>query len=340
MTSQLKTAADFIKQNSLKTVDTVLLKKLISERGYKVVEYGKNNNEEQTQNLLNLMSVSDTQNLPCAFICVKDGEKVLFLAENLTEAQKLYILCRELGVILSGNAEDKSNNFRVESDRKANEFAICLLGLTNEKNALLRFAANPSRIIFAILLAVVAVCLFSAFGAAVGGAAYLSYASKNQEYRYASATLSDNAVDLDAVYGAQNDESTLERADVLFDIVPEASSDGAEKNSSYVDSDRVYYANNSPEEEQTALQTENSEKSETAEAESISNETDVKEIISNGALNQASENEITQIYYATENGTKYHKAGCSYIKNKDNLVEIPSDSAKLDSYSPCSRCIK
>ena len=84
----------------------------------------------------------------------------------------------------------------------------------------------------------------------------------------------------------------------------------------------------------------NDNPSQIMENSTISNETDVKEIISNGALNQASENEITQIYYATENGTKYHKAGCSYIKNKDNLVEIPSDSAKLDSYSPCSRCIK
>ena len=46
-----------------------------------------------------------------------------------------------------------------------------------------------------------------------------------------------------------------------------------------------------------------------------------------------------RVYYATKSGTKYHIAGCSYIKGKDNLKTLTEEDIKSGKYEPCSRCI-
>lgn len=40
--------------------------------------------------------------------------------------------------------------------------------------------------------------------------------------------------------------------------------------------------------------------------------------------------------YVTNSGTKYHKAGCSYLKKSQMKMTI--SEAKSSGYSPCSRC--
>ncbi len=44
------------------------------------------------------------------------------------------------------------------------------------------------------------------------------------------------------------------------------------------------------------------------------------------------------VYYATADGKKYHKAGCSYIKGK-SVIELTEAEAR-SKYTPCSRCFK
>ena len=42
------------------------------------------------------------------------------------------------------------------------------------------------------------------------------------------------------------------------------------------------------------------------------------------------------IVYVTETGTKYHCAGCQYLK--DSSFEISLDEAKAKGYTRCSKC--
>ncbi len=46
--------------------------------------------------------------------------------------------------------------------------------------------------------------------------------------------------------------------------------------------------------------------------------------------------ENSDICYVTASGTKYHRAGCSYLKKSKTQMSI--SDAKLSGYSPCSRC--
>ena len=43
----------------------------------------------------------------------------------------------------------------------------------------------------------------------------------------------------------------------------------------------------------------------------------------------------SDIVYVTRTGTKYHKAGCSYLKSK---IEMTLEEAEDEGYTPCSRC--
>ena len=42
--------------------------------------------------------------------------------------------------------------------------------------------------------------------------------------------------------------------------------------------------------------------------------------------------------FVTDSGTKYHRAGCSYLRSSAN--EISFEEAEEQGYTPCSRCFK
>jgi hypothetical protein len=44
--------------------------------------------------------------------------------------------------------------------------------------------------------------------------------------------------------------------------------------------------------------------------------------------------------YITSSGSKYHRAGCRYIKNKSNIVALPLKKALELEKTPCSFCVK
>ncbi len=48
--------------------------------------------------------------------------------------------------------------------------------------------------------------------------------------------------------------------------------------------------------------------------------------------------DATETVYVTATGTKYHLAGCSYLRSSAN--EITIEDAEAKGYTPCSRCFK
>jgi len=52
----------------------------------------------------------------------------------------------------------------------------------------------------------------------------------------------------------------------------------------------------------------------------------------------ANEMKKEELVYITKSGTKYHEAGCSYLKS--DAVEVDKEEAEEEGYSACSRCLK
>ncbi|MGN1419850.1 MAG: zinc-ribbon domain-containing protein [Acutalibacteraceae bacterium] len=67
-------------------------------------------------------------------------------------------------------------------------------------------------------------------------------------------------------------------------------------------------------------------------------ETEASVKASTESLSQTAADESSQTVYVTASGTKYHKAGCSYIKNSSTASAVSKDKAVEQGYTPCSRC--
>lgn len=52
--------------------------------------------------------------------------------------------------------------------------------------------------------------------------------------------------------------------------------------------------------------------------------------------NSSTEEKKTVTVYITKTGAKYHRAGCSYLRQ--SCIAISLDDAKAQGYTPCSRC--
>ena len=44
-------------------------------------------------------------------------------------------------------------------------------------------------------------------------------------------------------------------------------------------------------------------------------------------------------FYITENGKKYHKEGCMFVKNKDNVRRLKIEEFESGKYTPCQMCL-
>ncbi len=83
--------------------------------------------------------------------------------------------------------------------------------------------------------------------------------------------------------------------------------------------------------ESESAETEPSEKSTVTNPTSIEVPTTTK-----ASVSESSPNESSNICYVTSSGTKYHRAGCSYLKKSKTQMTV--SEAKSSGYSPCSRC--
>lgn len=46
----------------------------------------------------------------------------------------------------------------------------------------------------------------------------------------------------------------------------------------------------------------------------------------------------SSVVYVTSSGKKYHRAECTYVEGKDNLIEMTREEAEEEGYEPCSVC--
>lgn len=91
-------------------------------------------------------------------------------------------------------------------------------------------------------------------------------------------------------------------------------------------------------EEQNKEAEESKESKESTSKNSKENTTQTNDKISSTNVKEPEvvQNTNTSIVYITKTGKKYHKDGCSYLKN--SKIEISLDKAINDGYTACSKC--
>lgn len=91
-------------------------------------------------------------------------------------------------------------------------------------------------------------------------------------------------------------------------------------------------------EEQNKEAEESKESKESTSQNSKGNTTQTNDKISSTNVKEPEvvQNTNTSIVYITKTGKKYHKDGCSYLKN--SKIEISLDKAINDGYTACSKC--
>lgn len=338
---QSRLAAKFVKDNKIKRLDSELLKTILQNKGFSIVSFSRVVNDDRTELMLKSLFGVNAENMPSAVSADGKKGKFVFLCDELNQRDELYALCVQTGLILCGNACEKPNDTKVEAQRKAHEFAKSLCGICGgdvfEKARAfpMKTAAKSVAAAVFLLLFCFSVCFCTGFyvcrlnyeSSAVQ--VFSSYGVSEQNETYADDNTSDMAEN--DISGVLTDADKTDKKDALFD------ENGNRDNAVFYGTqteENVFLPKNSGE----SANTEHTE----PQAANVVNEKNPEPPAAEktAADYDASQAHGAAVYYITSNGTKYHKAGCSYIANKDNLKEIRSDSAELSKYSPCSRCFK
>ena len=337
---QSRLAAKFVKDNKIKHIDAELIKSILENKGFCIVNFSHVVNDNETELMIKSLFGVNAENLPPAVSVDGKKGKFVFLSEELNQRDKLYALCVQTGLILGGNVSEKPNDTKVEADRKAHEFAESLLGIS-DGDVFEKARAFPVRTavktvagaVFVLLLCF-SVCFCAGFylcrlnyeSSAVQ--VFSSYDVPGQNETPAdvgSAAISENNISDIPADGVTADNNTA-----LFDEDHTDIQESGQNENVFVPKSADETAKTSKTQD-AGVQSRDTYNADTPEV-SDSPKTE------NNVTQQQPQSTVT--YYMTSNGTKYHKAGCSYIANKENLKEISSDSAELSKYSPCSRCFK
>ncbi len=339
---QSRLAAKFLKDNKIKHIDAELIKSILENKGFCIVNFSHVVNDDETELMIKSLFGVKAENLPPAVSVDGKKGKFVFLSEELNQHDKLYALCVQTGLILAGNVREKPNDTKVGADRKAHEFAESLIGISDgdvlEKTRAfpVKTAVKTSVAAVFVLLLCFAVCFCTGFYVC-----RLNYESSAVQVfsSYDVPGQNETPADADSLPVSGNnladnilsDDVTSDNNTALFD---EDHTDIQESGQN----ENVFVSKNADETAKTSKTQDadvQSRDTDGADAPEVSEPPKTENTVTPQQPPQS-----TVTYYMTSNGTKYHKAGCSYIANKENLKEISSDSAELSKYSPCSRCFK
>ena len=144
-----KQANSILKKHRLSDVSLDNILYIISDYGFEVIDFNKNNLENET--LLNQLSLTDMADVQPAFTYQNDDIKLVFVIDDLKPDEKVYVLAHELGHIVLGHL-DKATKSTID-EQEANEFAHYLLNPT--KRAKLRSFIYNHKCILIILFSIV-----------------------------------------------------------------------------------------------------------------------------------------------------------------------------------------
>ena len=330
-----KTLEDF----AVSEISEVSLKNLLNSEGYTVVRFGPYSNSPEVERLLSKDErLSKMAEQSEAFTYQSGEDRCVFVSKSVSKDELLFLLARELGNVLMSENSNGILGLSATDKANANIFAYHITDIREHSIIYNFFKIHFVQALLGLLVAWSVVVVFFTMNIStsfksnsdvlvLNGESVQTFAAVQDDISAepvrsisadASGDISDDALDdvLGDVLGDVSADSfagtEISAENELKEIIPDVSDDGVQ----------AITAPNPSLGEATAERT----IPDIAES--------VKEPESSVSVPQTG-----RVYYATKSGTKYHIAGCSYIKGKDNLKTLTEEDIKSGKYEPCSRCI-
>lgn len=158
-----KTATKFIKQHHITTVNYLTLKEMVKNIGFTIIEFNNIFNNKDVETVIQNLNLGDVVLRSRGFTYADKNYRLVFINEDLSEEEKLYVISHELGHIVCNHYSTSPIIGRdVKEEHEANEFSHYLLknnSLRKVKIAISehkRMAIILTSILFVILGLVVA----------------------------------------------------------------------------------------------------------------------------------------------------------------------------------------
>lgn len=121
-------ARKFIKEFDVHELNYGTLKSAIERQGYTLVEYNHIFNEEDVSRLIEVLKLSDNIVRSRGFTYADQNYRIVFVHEDLSDAEKMVVLSHEAGHIYLGHMSSTPVIGRdVQEEHEANEFSHFLL---------------------------------------------------------------------------------------------------------------------------------------------------------------------------------------------------------------------
>ncbi len=113
-----------IKEFGVQELKYASLRRYIESLGYTIVEYNHLANDEIISSLINALNLSDCIKTSKGFTYADQNQRIVFIHEDLSDAEKLLVLSHETGHIYLGHMSSAPIIGRdVQEEYEANEFA-------------------------------------------------------------------------------------------------------------------------------------------------------------------------------------------------------------------------
>lgn len=121
-------ARSFVKEFDIRDLDYQALKDISQRMGYTVVEYNHIINDEDVSSLIEALKLSDSIIRSRGFTYADQNHRIIFVHEDLSDAEKLIVLSHEIGHIYLNHMSSTPIIGRdVQEEYEANEFSHFLL---------------------------------------------------------------------------------------------------------------------------------------------------------------------------------------------------------------------
>lgn len=147
-------ARKFIKEFDVHELNYGTLKSAIESQGYTLVEYNHIFNDEDVSKLIEALKLSDNTIRSRGFTYADQNYRIVFVHEDLSDAEKLVVLSHEAGHIYLGHMSSTPVIGRdVQEEHEANEFSHFLMnqGKLDKANLWVRRHKTATILIVAIL---------------------------------------------------------------------------------------------------------------------------------------------------------------------------------------------
>lgn len=119
---------NFIKEYDVRKISYGTLKNIVESQGYTVVEYNHIFNDEEIETLIEALKLSDNIIRSRGFTYADQNHRIVFVHEDLSDAEKLVVLAHEAGHIYLGHiSSNPIIGCDVQEEHEANEFSHFLL---------------------------------------------------------------------------------------------------------------------------------------------------------------------------------------------------------------------